>query len=165
MQASLRTFFILSLFLALLPAAVRAQEEMILEVDSGSDTTLASCDYAHRFATCETFHIETTASVQVGAVLRLDGRPYVLEWMGPGYYLESGVVLQPMGQGVPGLVGQRWLEVYPDEGRIHVSHAWKDLDGNRALSALDTLALDSGRALKVKDVRLNFRVKRAPAQP
>jgi hypothetical protein len=95
--------------------------------------------------------------------LQLSGRSYVLEWMGPGYYLESGVILQALGPTRSGLGGQRWLEVYPHEGRVHTSRSWKDTDGNRALSASDKLELDADRAVTVKDVRLHLRVRPAAA--
>ncbi|HEX9944637.1 MAG TPA: hypothetical protein VGG03_21720 [Thermoanaerobaculia bacterium] len=162
MQPSLRVVFALAVILVL-PMALGAQE-MILEVPTGV-TVLAPCQVVHNKANCDYVHIDFVTSMSSGVSLGVNGRTYVVERMGPGYYLESGVVLEPMGNGVPGLAGQRWLEVYPTAGRVHTSHAWQDLDGNQALSPLDTLAFDSGRALKVKDVRLLVRVKPVPEQP
>jgi hypothetical protein len=133
---------------------------MVLEAPAGA-TYLAACNYLHNVRTCEQVHIDFVSAQNVGASLQINGRIYIVEGMGPGYYLESGVVLQPADSGVPGLEGQRWVEVYPDEGKLHTSHSWHDLDGNQALSPLDTLALDADGALKVKDVRLLVRVRAA----
>ncbi len=99
----------------------------------------------------------------MGSLVRFDGRAYILQWMGPGYYTESGAILEPLGEGLPGLTGQRWLEVYPDEGAIHTSLSWQDVDRNQALSISDTLALEPGRLLRIKDVRLRLRLR--PAEP
>ena len=54
------------------------------------------------------------------------------------------------------------MEVKPREGRAHASRGWRDADRNRALSTSDTLALDGGPELKIKDVRLHLRVRPAP---
>lgn len=162
MQSRRAMRFSVSLSLALLPAALGAQQ-MVLEAGPGVDA-LAACDSAHAIKTCEIFHIETSA-LTIGGPLQLSGRSYVLDWMGPGYYLESGVILQALGPTRSGLGGQRWLEVSPHEGRVHTSRSWKDTDGNRALSASDTLELDADRAVTVKDVRLHLRVRPASGQP
>jgi hypothetical protein len=155
----------LALALPLLPLAARAQPEkasqMILETEPGADA-LSYCDTAHNLKTCVSVHIETQLALGVGVVVRLDGADFVIDWMGPGYYLENGLVLEPTGQLFSDLKGQRWLEVYPDEGKVHTSRSWGDRDRNRALSAADTLALDAGPELKVKDVRLHLRVSPVP---
>jgi hypothetical protein len=155
--------FVLACAAALLAGPLRAQE-MILEPEDGIDA-LKSCDTLHRMVTCESFHYQTVTYLGVGGLVKLDDKSYIVTWMGPGYYLDSGVVLQALGDPVSSaLVGQRWLEVYPEEGRIHVSRSWNDLDRNGALSFSDRLFLESGRELKVKDVRLNLRVKPVPAE-
>ncbi|HKI01936.1 MAG TPA: hypothetical protein VKK31_08155 [Thermoanaerobaculia bacterium] len=151
--------FSVALSLALLPALLGAQQ-LTLEAAAGAESFL-KCQTAHSIGTCEVLHIETGATLSVGATVQLSGRSFVVLWTGPGYYLESGVILQPMGKTRSGLGGQRWLEVYPHEGRIHTSRSWKDKDGNQALSASDTLELDADRALTVKDVRLHLRVRPA----
>ncbi|HSK81226.1 MAG TPA: hypothetical protein VLQ45_32530 [Thermoanaerobaculia bacterium] len=144
--------------IALLAGPLRAQE-MILEPENDIDV-LKSCDAVHRLSTCETFHFQTITYLGVGGLVKLDDKTYVVTWLGPGYYLESGVVLQALGDPASAaLAGQQWLEVYPEEGRIHVSRSWSDLDRNGALSLSDRLLFDSGRELEVRDVRLNLRVK------
>lgn len=148
---------------ALLASPLRAQE-MILEPEDGIDA-LANCDTVHRMATCETFHFQTLTYLGVGGLIKLDDKTYAVTWLGPGYYLESGAVLQAMGDpDSPALAGQQWLEVYPEEGRVHVSRSWSDLDRNGVLSLSDRVLFDSGRELKVRDVRLNLRVKPVPAE-
>ena len=142
----------------LLAGPLRAQE-MILEPEDGTDG-FRYCDTVHQTATCETFHFQTITYLGVGGLVKLDEKTYVVTWLGPGYYLESGVVLQAIGDPVStALLGQQWLEVYPEEGEIHVSRSWSDLDRNGVLSLSDRLLFDSGRELKVRDVRLNLRVK------
>jgi hypothetical protein len=143
---------------ALLAGPLRAQE-MILEPEDDIDA-LQSCDSLHRMATCETFHYQALTYLGVGGLIKLDDKSYVVTWMGPGYYLDSGVVLQAIGDPASAaLAGQQWLEVYPQEGRIHVSQSWNDLDGNGVLSFSDHLLFESGRDFKVRDVRLNLRVE------
>jgi len=153
----------LALAAALLAGSLRAQE-MILEPEDDLDA-LANCDSVHRIATCETYHFQTITYLGAGGLVQLDDKNYIVDWLGPGYYLDSGVVLQAIGdRSSADLVGQQWFEVYPQEGRIHVSRSWSDLDRNGALSLADRLLFDSGRELRIQDVRLNLRVKPAPVE-
>jgi hypothetical protein len=135
-------------------------EELVLEAGSGT-STLAYCDMLHNIKTCVSTHVETAVALRVGSTLELEGQVYVITWMGPGYYLEDGAIVEPLGDPVAKarLRGQRWTEVKPREGRVRVSRRWRDTDRNQVLSSSDTLALDGGPALKVKDVRLHVRVK------
>ena len=153
---------ILALALTLLPSALRPQE-LVLEAEPGVQV-LSACDTTHVLLTCIYKHVENELGVSAGGIIQLDGEQFIVVWMGPGYHLESGIVIEPQGDAVKGLRGQRWLEVYPDQGKIHTSLAWKDADGNRSLSASDSLTLDSGPALMVKDVRLQLRVTPASAR-
>lgn len=156
------TLLALACALALLAGPLRAQE-MILEPEDDTLDGLQSCDSLHRMTTCETFHYQTITYLGVGGLIQLDDKAYVVTWMGPGYYLDSGVVLQAVGDPASAsLAGQQWLEVYPEEGRIHVSRSWNDLDRNGVLSLSDHLLFEPGRELKVRDVRLNLRVKPVP---
>jgi hypothetical protein len=159
MQRAACTVFVAVLTLALLGSALGAQE---LSLEALSDDPLAPCTQFHK-ANCEIIHLDETGDLSPGSLLRFDGRLYILQWIGPGYYLESGVIVEPLGGTLPGLESQRWREVYPNEGAIHTSLSWQDMDRNQALSVSDTLMLEPGRALKVKDVRLRLRVK--PAEP
>jgi hypothetical protein len=149
---------IIALVLGLLPGALHAQQSIVLEAEPGV-SELAYCDLAHVMITCDTRHVDKVTA----SGLQLDGEDYVIEWQGPGYYLENGIVVQPLGETKSALRGQRWLEVFPTEGRVHTSRVWKDLDTDRRLGVADTLVLDSGRELRIKDVRLHVRVR--PARP
>jgi hypothetical protein len=151
---------------ALLLSAPLAAHMIVLESADGVEA-LTSCQLRHDIATCDFYHVDDDSELppSVGGALRLDGRSYIVDWIGPGYYLESGLVLEPIGAAKRGLKGQRWLEVSPDQGRVHTSRGWKDVDGNRALSASDTLALDAGPGLMVNDVRFQVRVRQAPVAP
>ena len=142
-----------------LPGTLQAQS-LVLEAEPGVDN-LAVCDSAHRILTCDMYHIDKVTE----ALLQLNGEDYVIEWKGPGYYLENGLVVQPLGETKSALKGQRWLEVYPREGRVHTSQVWKDLDADRILDVADTLVLDSGRELRIKDIRLHVRVRPAAPEP
>lgn len=139
----------------LVPGTLQAQF-LVLEAEPGVDE-LAVCDSAHRLLTCDMYHVDKVSD----AILQLNGEDFVIEWKGPGYYLENGLVVQPLGETKSALKGQHWLEVYPHEGRVHTSQVWKDLDADRILGVADTLVLDSGRELRIKDVRLNVRVRPA----
>lgn len=151
---------IIALTLGLLPGALTAQESMILEAEPGIDE-FAICDTAHNVLTCERRHIDKVEDF----ALTLDGEEFVIEWKGSGYYLENGLVVQPLGEAKVALKGQSWLEVYPRHGRVHTSQVWKDLDADRLLGVSDTLVFDSGRELRIKDVRLQVRVRPASAPP
>ena len=144
-----------------LAASPLGAQQMILETEAGVDG-LANCDSAHNLKTCASLHIETSVALKVGGLVQLDGEDFTVDWMGPGYYLETGVVLEPAGKLFSDLKGQRWIEVYPSEGKVHTSRGWNDKDRNLALSATDSLALDDGPEVKVKDVRLHLRVSPVP---
>jgi len=146
----------------LLASAGRA-EELILEAEPGT-STLSYCDYLHNVKSCATTHVETAVALNPGSTLELDGKAYVITWMGPGYYLENGAIVEPLGNPIAKLRGQRWTEVKPREGRVRVSRRWRDADRNQVLSASDLLALDGEAAVKVKDVRLHVRVKPLPVK-
>jgi sorbitol-specific phosphotransferase system component IIA len=145
-------------FLCILPAG-RAQE-ITLETRAGATTALY-CEMLHS-TLCAMAHVESTTRLTVGASLQLDGKAYVITWVGPGYYLETGVVLEAQGETATDLKGQRWAETNPHGGTLHVSRAWRDTDQNGALSVNDTLALDDGPEVAVKDVRLHVRVRPVP---
>ena len=149
------SILILLLVALLLPAPARAQQ-MTLELESG-DTTPEVCDVVRK-PNGEFFHFTGVTSMKAGATLELDDQPYILDWAGPGYHLDSGVILEPVGKASADLAGQQWIEVYPEEGRVHVSRKWKDNDASRRLSVSDTLTLEDGRAVRITDVRLHLRV-------
>lgn len=151
--------------LAVLLASPSEAQTLVLEAEAGIES-LFYCQWLHVPATCEYRHISQSVPPAVGEILQLDGKSYyIVEWMGPGYHLESGVILQPTGAVKRGLEGQNWLEIYPDEGKIRTSNAWNDVDGNLALSTSDMLTLDSAPAAMVKDVRFQLRLRPAPPQP
>jgi hypothetical protein len=147
-----------ALILVCLPAA--AQETITLEMEAG----VAYCDMAHRLGSCNYFHVETADTLAIGGRIQLDGEDYEVIWMGPGYYLDDGAVVEPLEASALNLKGRRWLEVYPNDGKIHRSRAWRDRDRNKALSWDDVLILD-GRAREIRDVRFHLRVKPVAAAP
>lgn len=156
-----RRTLLMSLSLLLIPAASRAQQT-IFEAPPGV-SALTACDTLHNTLTCDSFHIEKPA-VAVGTKLKLGGKLYLVEWMGQGYYLENGLVLELLGGPSTELKNQRWFEVYPKQGRIHISSSWQDSDRNRRLSIADALTLEDGRSLRIREVRLHVRASPAPLQ-
>jgi hypothetical protein len=153
-----RTLFV-SLALLLSSVASRAQQT-VFEAPPGV-SSLTACDSLHNTLTCDSFHIEKPA-VAVGMKLKLGGTLYLVEWMGPGYYLENGLVLELLGATSAELRNQRWFEVYPKQGKIHISSGWQDGDRNRQLSVADTVTLEDGRSLRIREVRLHVRASPAP---
>lgn len=147
--------------LVLLLSAPLAAQVMVLEAEDGAEV-LNVCDYAHVVLTCADKHID---GFNPDGTIQLDGEKFIIDWMGPGYHLESGVIIEALGETVQGLRGQHWLEVYPNQEKTHTSSAWEDVDGNGALSASDTLTLDSGPPIRVEDVRLQLQVRPAPPEP
>jgi hypothetical protein len=135
-------------------------QELVLEPEDSVDS-IQRCDTVHFVKTCETAHYDPVTFSGPGGLVRLDDKLYEITWMGPGYYLSSGEILHPLGgNSISGfLAGQRWVEIHPDEGRIHVSRSWQDADLDGALSRADSLVFADGLARRVRDVRLNLRVR------
>jgi hypothetical protein len=139
--------------------AGRAQE-ITLETRADS-TAVLYCQNLHS-TDCNMVHVENATSISTGAALQLDGKPYVITWTGPGYYLSTGAILEAQGETAARLEGQRWVEVKPRAGQAHLSSRWQDRDGNGALSVADILTLEDGTEVEIKDVRLHIRAKRVP---
>jgi hypothetical protein len=156
-----RTSFTALALILFLSASVAAQTK-IYEAEGES---LFACQWVHEPATCDERHIWWETPPSIGGIVELSGERHIIEWMGPGYHFESGLILQSVGLAKPGLRGQRWLEIYPVQGRVHTSRVWKDVDGNLALSPSDTLMFRTGAPLGVTDVRLQLRVRPAPVEP
>lgn len=154
---------VLALILLLLSTRLAAQT-IVLEAEANVET-LGYCQWFHVPATCVEKHFEGELPPSVGEIAQFSGESYLVEWMGPGYHFESGLILQPLGAAKRALRGQMWLEVYPVEGRRYTSRVWKDADGNRALSPSDTLTFRTGAPLGVTDVRLHLRVRPVPLRP
>lgn len=149
---------VLGLAVFLLPASLQGQE-LVLEPEEGFDD-LQRCDNYHVVQTCQTGHYDPITVPQPGGLVRLDDKLYEITWMGPGYYLSSGEILHALGgDSTSLLVGQRWVEIYPEEGKIHVSNSWQDANADGALSRADLLLFETGLVRKVRDVRLNIRVR------
>src|SRR4051812_7434104 len=89
------SILILLLVALLLPVSSRAQQ-MTLELESG-DTKLVVCEIGHKKG-CEIGHFTSVTSTEVGATVEIDNQPYILDWLGPGYHLDSGVILEPVGE-------------------------------------------------------------------
>jgi hypothetical protein len=153
------------LVLLVLPLTRSLKSQVLVLESESADETLAACQMKHIVGDCSYIHVDTAGPYSLGGVLKLDGKSYILDWMGPGYYLDSGVTLQPIGTLTTDLREQSWLEVYPERGRIHTSRGWQDRDGNQALSAFDMLELDADPASMVLDVRLQLRVRPAAQEP
>lgn len=142
------------------PAHSLRAQEIVLEPEDPTNKNLKFCDTVHILSTCDSRHyVPPVGIVGIGSVIFLDDEPYVVLWIGPGYYLDSGVVVHALGTPASQLSGQQWVEAYPRLGRRHVSRSWADLNGDSLLSRADTLLFDGGRSARIRDVRLNLRVR------
>ncbi|HYO12676.1 MAG TPA: hypothetical protein VE685_05740 [Thermoanaerobaculia bacterium] len=152
--------FVMVCLLVALALSPAYGQELVLEPEDDVDA-LQRCDSVHVIKTCETSHYDPVTFSEPGGLVRLDDKLYEITWMGPGYYLSSGEILHPLGgDSLSGLlVGQRWVEIHPEEGRIHVSRSWQDADLDGALSRADSLVFTDGLVRRVRDVRLNLRVR------
>ncbi len=138
-----------------------AAQEMTLEKVSGDRVfVLATCDYLHAITgvdACTTFHFtKKKVAAEPGQTVFLNDKPYVIEWMGAGYYTASGRLVQTNGKAAHGVLNL--LQLRPDGGNLQA--AWQDLDHDGALSVGDTIEVD-GRDETIVDKRLNVRVKPA----
>jgi len=132
-------------------------QELNLEKADGRIWVLKSCDHVHAIdgeSKCTNYHVIIAKSAEPGAEITLNGQPYVIQWMGSGYYTASGRVIQKVDGA--GLGDLRVLEVRPNSGLTHQA-SWQDLDGDGELSVSDAVTID-GRQEPIVDVRLNVRV-------
>jgi len=155
----MKRVLVLCIVLIAATTAPMLAQEMTIEAPSGAQA-LGVCDHVHVIdgsSACAIGHIERKLQIgEATQVVQLDGRDYAVNWTGPGFYLEGGLVIQASGD-VESINGQQWLEVAPQSGRTHSSSHWNDVDGNGALSLADSIVID-GQTLRVKDVRLQARV-------
>ena len=149
------------LVLILLPNAGSAQEMNLEKITNTRTFVLAACDTLHAETgadTCTNFHVEKIkVSADVGQEIVLNGKSYVIDWIGAAYYTASGKVLQATGDDSQGTVGL--LEIRPNLGSLHQA-TWQDLDQDGELSVSDMVTID-GRNEPVVDKRLNVRVRPA----
>jgi hypothetical protein len=148
---------VLGIVLMLALVAPLMAEEMILEAQSKvAASGLQTCDNLHHIGDCTVYHVTKPPKIDDLPIAELNDQKYVINWMGPGYYLEGGLVIQAAGD-AESINGQQWLQVSPQLGQIHTSASWNDADGNGALSISDSIVID-GKELRIKDVRLQLRV-------
>lgn len=122
---------------------------------------LETCDHVHAIdgaSKCTTYHVtrapENPQAESVGAAIELDGVPYVVDWIGTGYYTASGKILHVGGSSGGSTI--ELIELLPGPDSIHQAD-WQDVDGNGELSKADLISL-GGRSELVIDTRLNLRV-------
>ena len=149
------------LALVLLPNAGSAQQMNLEKITNTRIFVLAVCDTLHAEtgdSTCSNFHVDKIKkSTDVGREIVLNGKSYVIDWIGAAYYTASGRVLQATGDGSQGTLGL--LEIRPNLGSLHQA-AWQDVDQDGELSVSDMVTID-GRNEPVVDKRLNVRVEPA----
>lgn len=153
-------FLPLSLILLCLLHGAAWAQVMIVEAQPGVEA-LAACQWVQSgpCPPCEWKHIDGVDDLS----LILDGELFAMDWTGWGYHLDSGVVLEAIDESVFASGRRRWLETYPERGKVHVSLAWSDADGDSKLSVSDVLTLESG-AETVQDVRLHVWVRPVPTK-
>jgi hypothetical protein len=126
---------------------------------------LETCDHVHAIdgaSKCTTYHFtktdkpapENPQAVSVGTAIELDGVPYVVDWIGTGYYTASGKILHLGGNSGGSTI--ELIELLPGLDSIHQAD-WQDVDGNGELSKADLISV-GGRSELIIDTRLNLRV-------
>jgi hypothetical protein len=157
-----RLWLALTLAVTVIPSAAVAQDDEILWERVRGAGEPQVCETVHNPTTCHERHYSGMESTPTGTIVLLDDQPYELVWKGNAYYLASGIILHPAGPAVNALVGQQWVEAYPNRGRTLASQAWRDLNSDGLLSPADRLVFADGMELEVEDVRFNFVVKPLP---
>lgn len=144
----------------LLVAATPVLAEGVFFEATHQNKSLQSCDILHQKRTCDDFHIivksaQDPTRLSPGDVIDLEGRSFKVSSIGPGYYVDGGVILRPVGETeATNLSGQQWVEDWPNTGASYTSSFWSDRNADGLVSRSDTLTLDSSKILTVKDVRM-----------
>lgn len=140
----------------LTPAAAFA-EAVVIEAQAG----LKTCDHVHAVdgeSKCTRYHVtikaDDPAPVEPGATLQLNGEPYVIQWIGDGYYTASGKVLHLKGSS--GASSLELIELRLGTDAQHQA-GWQDVNGDGELSVSDTVSIN-GISEIIVDKRLNLRI-------
>lgn len=88
----------------------------------------------------------------------LDGERFHIEWVGPTYYLDCDIIMEPMGESNPdGPICEEWIEIHPQHGAIRHVVGWDD-NGDGVVSPCDVIFFHDGLMCHVADVGTNIRV-------
>lgn len=159
--------------LALLPAAAFAQDK-ILELDTppGREPIPPDCSGWHELwpSFCAMAHQDSLEDNGDGLLsacdyIYLDGSRYHVDWVGPTYWLDCELIVEPTDfqEGDP--TCQMWVEVWPDYGQQWHVDSWQD-NGNGVVDACDVIIVTgpggTGLICHINEVRTNIRVTGDP---
>ena len=93
-----------------------------------------------------------------------DGKRYHIDWVGPTYFLDCGVVaepssIEPSEDGDP--TGEVWHEITPNYCDEHVVIDWED-NGNGVLDECDFVTFDNGDRCHIYQIGLDIIISPAP---
>ncbi len=127
---------------------------------------LRVCDILHEIypVRCRYWHVIAVIEVaraEQGQVFRAESArgeaTFRVQWGGVNFLLENGVNVAPVGgQQSNDVIGARWIETYPGQGRSRVVTGWTDRNDDGKVGVLDTLVLDNGREVRITDQRFGL---------
>lgn len=159
--------------LALVPAGAFAQDK-VLELDTlpGREPIPPDCSGWHELwpSFCAISHqdsIQDNGDGELSACdyIYLDGQRYHVDWVGPTYWLDCELILEPTDFQPGNPVCQNWIEIWPDYGLLWHVDSWED-NGNGVVDACDfiTVTGPDGTTLSchINEVATNIRVTGDP---
>lgn len=164
-------FFALALALLALPALGQSQK---IYLDLGTDATRGvdagwECTEWHELHPefCRVRHldrIEGDGTLKECNYAWFDRERFHIDWVGPTYFLDCGVIAEPRGDVNPDggdPTCQIWEEIWPNFGKQYHVDGWED-NGNGIVDACDIVFLSDGRACHIQRVGLNIVISPAP---
>jgi hypothetical protein len=167
-----RLLLVAAALLALLPVSALAQDK-ILELDTlpGREAIPPDCSGWHELwpSFCAISHQDSLLDNGDGELsacdqIILDGSRYRVDWVGPTYWMDCELILEPTDYQPGSPVCQVWVEIWPDYGQQWHIDGWQD-NGNGVVDACDILVVSGqGTVLTchLNEVALNIRVTGEP---
>ena len=120
------------LLLAGLPGLLMAQDKVVeLESIPGREDIPENCSTWHELYPnyCTSLHQDGFEDNGDGVLspcdyIILDGERRHIDWVGPTYWTDCDLILEPI-EFIPGdPTGQEWLEIWPNFGVPHIIEGW-----------------------------------------
>ncbi len=156
------------LLLASLPDLLLAQDK-IVELDSvpGREAIPDDCSTWHELwpGFCASSHQDAFEDNGDGELspcdyIHLDGHRLHVDWVGPTYWTDCDVILEPIDY-VPGDPScQEWIEIWPNYGALYHIESWED-NGDGEVGPCDSITLGGQPPLDchITDVGVNIHVR------
>jgi len=161
--------------LILLPAGAFAQDK-VLELDllpGGPEPIPPDCSTWHELwpSFCASSHQDSLEDNGDGLLtacdyIYLDGQRFHVDWVGPTYYLNCDILIEPSDYQEGDPICQTWIEVTPNYGALWHVDDWVD-NGDGVVSVCDDIIISGGASGEVltchiDDIRTNIRVTGDP---